>query len=45
MCFWKKRLADTPPSALKLKIRESIAEKLIKSVDKMRQLDLNGTTI
>ena len=32
-----------PPSALKLKIRESIAEKLLKSVDKMRQLDLNDS--
>jgi hypothetical protein len=43
MCFRKKRLANTPPSALKLKIRESVAEKLIKSVDKMRQLDVNAS--
>ena len=43
MCFRKKRLVNTPPSALKLKIKESVAEKLIKSVDKMRQLDLNDS--
>ena len=30
MCFRKKRLANIPPSALKLKIRESVAKKLIK---------------